>query len=180
MPLAITLETSIAMLEAVGRACDCVVNQTLHHFELQKLSSEIDRSAHADAIPDTKEFLGVSVPMINTCQDDIFSARYALNEILNLTATLLEAAEVLAEVNLHMVSQSSAAGDFESDFSKSTPGRHNTTSSSKREEEEERDSQGVSPIDLAVAMESACWDLDFLVSLNIFIDISLLRHRIRR
>ena len=175
--LTLKLRETITMIEMTGFTCDCVVNQTLQQFELRPL--EMDKNAHTDTILDNStsqvEILYVSVPMMNTCQgkyiNGIVLALYALKTISNLTATLLQAAEVLAEVNLHMVSSSSAAGDFGSRLSKSTPGQHNTTSSSTKEEEEERDSQGVAPIDLAVAMESACWDLDFLVSLNARTDI---------
>ncbi len=39
-------------------------------------------------------------------------------------------------------------------------------------EEDERDNQASVPIDLALALESACWDLDFLVRSADFSDFN--------
>ncbi len=80
-----------------------------------------------------------------------------------MTATLLEKVEVLTEVKLHMASQSSAASDFVSNISTlCTPALRSIS-----EEEEDPYNKGAEPIQLAVFMESACWDLDFLVRLTV-------------
>jgi hypothetical protein len=68
-----------------------------------------------------------------------------------------------------MVSQT--AGAFDSKISTVCTPEYSSRSflCSFKEEDEERKNQAAAratPIDLAVALESACWDLDFLVRFN--------------
>jgi hypothetical protein len=126
----------------------------------------------------------VCVPLAASCQqcytEDIHVALSALKTTRKLAAKLLEAAQMLTEVNLHMVSQISTAGAFVLHASTtSTPAHKNFLRSAINEEEEDRDNQtaaGATPIDLAAALESACWDLDFLVRSNAYHYLCFVAH----